>query len=286
MNHHPAPPHAEPFFLKAGTGARFCVFHAAAGACRGAFLYVHPFAEEMNKARRMAALQARAMAAQGYAVLQIDLYGCGDSSGDFADARWEIWLDDLAHGAQWLRERLGGALEQEIGLWGLRLGALLALDYGRQAAQPPSVLLLWQAVTNGANFMTQFLRLKLANQMLAEGQEKNGGTAALRATLAAGEPLEIAGYTLAPALAQSIEALDAAKFAPPPCPLHWFEIVAEEGRPLPPAAARVLQGWQEGGELSAVTVAGQPFWATQEISECPALLDATIAALKEACHAA
>ncbi len=50
----------------------------------------------MNKSRRMAALQARAFAAMGFGVLQIDLFGCGDSSGDFSDARWDIWKQDLA----------------------------------------------------------------------------------------------------------------------------------------------------------------------------------------------
>jgi len=33
----------------------------------------------MNKSRRMAALQARVFAAMGFGVLQIDLFGCGDS---------------------------------------------------------------------------------------------------------------------------------------------------------------------------------------------------------------
>jgi hypothetical protein len=32
-------------------------------------------------------------------------------------------------------------------------------------------------------------------------------------------------------------------------------------------------------------VAGKPFWATQEISESAALVDATLAALCEAAHA-
>ena len=49
----------------------------------------------MNKSRRMAALQARAFAEMGFGVLQIDLFGCGDSSGDFSDARWDIWKQDL-----------------------------------------------------------------------------------------------------------------------------------------------------------------------------------------------
>ncbi len=105
---------AEPFFLEADGGRRFCLYHPPAGPARSALLYVHPFAEEMNRARRMAALQARAFAATGHAVLQIDLAGCGDSSGDFGDARWERWQADLALAAAWLRERTDAPLR----LWG------------------------------------------------------------------------------------------------------------------------------------------------------------------------
>ena len=79
------------FFLPATPGHRFCIYHRPAeGGAGGGIVYAHPFGEEMNKARRMAALQSRRLAAAGYAVLQIDLFGCGDSSGDFADARWAI----------------------------------------------------------------------------------------------------------------------------------------------------------------------------------------------------
>jgi exosortase A-associated hydrolase 2 len=85
----------EPFFVAAARGERFCIFHPAAAALRGAIVYLHPFAEEMNKSRRMAALQSRLFAARGFAVLQIDLFGCGDSSGDFGEARWDIWKQDV-----------------------------------------------------------------------------------------------------------------------------------------------------------------------------------------------
>ena len=293
-----AAPPAQPFFLDGGAAARFCLYHPPAvhppfvapalGACRGAWLYIHPFAEEMNKSRRMAALQARALARQGYAVLQMDLYGCGDSAGDFADARWDIWLDDIARALAWLERQSGCA----AGLWGLRLGALLALDMAQ--ARPLPGLLLWQPVTNGSQFLTQFLRLKVASEMLAEGGgdsgdkgSKSGGTAALRLTLAAGQPLEIAGYTLDAALGLAIDARAAEKFTPPACPVRWFEIAPESSRPLSPAAARVAAALAAGGAgVTTHVVAGPQFWATQEIAECPALLDATVQSLSEHCHAA
>lgn len=287
MTFPPKPPGAEPLFLQTDLGQRFCLFHAPAGPrCRGAVLYVHPFGDEMNKARRMAALQARALAAQGYGVLQLDLYGCGDSSGDFAEARWDIWKDDLAAGCAWLTARLSAPLS----LWGLRLGALLALDYAHGARHPIERLLLWQPVQNGATFLTQFLRLLTANAMLAEGADtkktdKSTGTAALRAALLGGQMLEVAGYEIAPALAAAIDTRDAAQLAPLACPVHWIETAATADRPLTPAVERLAGAWrQAGATLDLRQVSCAPFWSTQEIAEAPALLAATMALFKGEPH--
>lgn len=278
-------PPAEPLFLArpdgARSGARFALFHAPAGPSRAAVLYLHPFAEEMNRARRMAALQARALAADGMAVLQLDLHGCGDSSGDFADASWDGWLDDVAHAVDWLRARCG----VPVTLWGLRLGALLALAHARR---DPAIaaLLLWQPVLGGATHLTQFLRLRVAGDMLGNA-EKSGGTAALRAALAAGETLEVAGYMLAPALALGMEAVDGAALVPH-CPVHWIDVTSSPERGLAPASLRVVEAWRAAGvAVGLQQVAGEPFWNTQEVAVCPALIDATLAALSapEPCHA-
>lgn len=274
MSHTPPRPPAQPFFLGSGDAARFCLFHPPAGPCRGGYVYVHPFGEEMNKSRRAVALAARALAAQGYGVLQVDLLGCGDSAGDFADARWDAWRADVAAAARWLTERLG----RPVGLWGLRLGGLLALDCA--AALQPARLLLWQPVLDGKGFLTQFLRLRVAGDMLGEGGATEGGTGALRAQLQGGTPLEIAGYELAPALAASLDAISAAKVNPP-CPVDWIEVVVSSERPLPPAAARVSAGWEtQGITVRTALVPNAPFWSTQEIEESPAMAAATVELLQ------
>ena len=273
---------AEPFFLERANGQRYCLFHPPVGACRGALLYVHPFGEEMNRSRRMAALQARELAALGYGVLQLDLYGCGDSSGDFGDARWDLWLQDLAASAAWLRQRLG----QPITLWGLRLGALLALDYARAAPHPVAAIILWQPVASGAVHLTQFLRLRMAGELLADGAGQPAGTATLRAALQAGEVLEVGGYDLAPELAASIDALDAATLAPTNCPVHWFEAVGGASRALPPGAERIAAGWRaQGVDLHVNVVHCPPFWSTPEVTVCPALLASTSAVFRAVSHA-
>jgi exosortase A-associated hydrolase 2 len=271
---------AAPFFLRVAGTERFCLYHAPAPdqVFRGAFIYVHPFAEEMNKSRRMAALQSRAFADAGFGILQIDLFGCGDSSGDFADARWEIWKQDLAAAMKWMEDRH----RAPVGLWGLRLGAMLAMDFAMEPAGGVNRLVLWQPVINGELFLTQFMRTKLASEMLVGGDGKTGGTKEMRTVMAAGESLEVAGYELAPALAASIDRMDAANLAVSGCPVDWFELASEPGRPLPPAAARIVTAWEKRGvDLNMHIVPGTAFWSTQEITDCPALLTSTIGVVDE-----
>ena len=268
---------AKPFFLKAGNEERFCLYHAPrlSGKCRGVIIYVHPFGEEMNKSRRMAALQARAFAEAGFGVLQIDLFGCGDSGGEFRDARWNIWMQDLAIAATWVENHVAAP----VCLWGLRLGALLALDFARSFEKRIDQIILWQPVISGESFLTQFLRLRLANEMFAGGAraEKVTGTDMMRTSLREGNLLEVAGYELAPDLAAALDNLKAAELAITKTPVHWFEIVTEAGRSMPPSGAKVAGIWQRNDvDLTVHLVACLPFWATQEISECPALVSATI----------
>jgi len=265
---------AESFFLKTESGDRFCLYHVPHPnkECHGVFIYVHPFGDEMNKSRRMVALQARAFAAMGFGVLQMDLFGCGDSHGEFGNASWDIWKQDLGIARSWLENRTTAP----ISLWGLRLGALLALDFARSSAQMIDKIILWQPVISGELFLTQFLRLRLANEMLAGGLEKTTGTQAMRSSLAVGERFEVAGYELTSELAAAIDGLRAIKLIVSKVPVHWFETVSESGRTMPPAGTKVVRAWEkEGSNLHVHLVPCLPFWATQEISECPELISAT-----------
>jgi len=241
-------------------------------------VYAHPFCEEMNKARRMAALQSRRLAAAGYAVLQIDLFGCGDSSGEFAEARWEIWKQDLQFALDWLKSRVDGPL----GLWGLRLGATLAAEVACDPAAGVEHLLLWQPVSNGEQFLTQFLRLRLAAEMLVDGAARTG-VRELQETLRRGVPLEIAGYELQPRLAAEIGALNLTELVPLVKRVHCLEVTASVQPKLSPASQRAVEAWRlKGLDVRAAAVTGEPFWSTIEVTECAALLAATEATLRGA----
>lgn len=264
----------EAFFLAAPHGQRFALL-LAPGEAKSAILHLQPFAEELNKSRRNAVLAARALAEAGHAALILDLFGCGDSSGDFGDASWQDWLDDVVLGVQYLAARFP---QSSLWLWGTRCGALLAAEAARRGLVSPAGFLFWQPVVSGKTFLQQFLRLKVAGEML--GGEAKGVMAELKACLAAGEAVEIAGYTLAPALAHG---LAEAELLPPakPARLVWFEVAARAEAPLPPAAQQRIAAWQAAGHtVEAAVVLAPSFWQTVEIEEAPALVAATVAALQ------
>jgi exosortase A-associated hydrolase 2 len=266
---------AFPFFMPVSKGERFCLFYPPSPECapRGSILYVHPFAEELNKSRRMVALQARAFAAHGFGVLQIDLYGCGDSSGDLSGARWEIWREDMMLACAWLKQRISGAFS----LWGLRLGALLALDLACGQAIELDRVILWHPVLQGRNYLDHFFRLRLANQMMDNKTGDNASYPPPRKILACGETIEVAGYEISPDLAADIDALDATSKMPP-IPVLWFEIGLSGGDAASAHVTRQVERWRSGNvTLSLHVVPGTQFWAAAENLECPSLLEATTA---------
>lgn len=291
-----------PWLEPTASGTRLYIHHPCGRTPpRGCVVHVPAFGEEMNKSRRMAALQARALAEAGFEVLLFDLKGCGDSAGNLEDATWADWIEDVVQAATWLRQRSPHA---PLWLWGLRSGTLLACEALRAHAERigPCHLLWWQPVIQGRVHLQQFLRLEAAAALARGTSEGQTGVERLkpRHRLAQGQRVEIAGYTLTPALAQGLEgasltpapaapAAPAAPSAPAPpagfegSRLVWIEVDGQEPttphREAPPA----LQTWREQGwNVEAHTVAGPPFWHTTEIEDVPALLECSLQALLRA----
>ena len=237
-------------------------------------LHVHAFAEEMNKSRRMVALAARALAARGWSVLLIDLGGCGDSSGDFGEATWNGWIEDLLFAERWITEHIGGT----CWLWGLRAGCLVAAEAcGRLGGRSP--LLLWQPVLSGRLHLTQFLRLKLASEALRQADERTG-LKTLRTRLAEGTSCEIAGYMLNPSLGAGLEQAEL-HLDSQVAPVVWCELSADVEPTLAPASRVRLEALRgRSVTVDATVVRGPPFWQTAEIAEAPALVEATVGALE------
>lgn len=271
----PAAPLAtpQPFFLPTAQGRLFAVHHRPSGgaAPSGNILVVPAFNEEMNRCRSIVTAQAQIFAAQGVGTLVLDLYGTGESDGEHGDARWSIWQDNVRVGIDWLDAQPGGC----AGLLGIRLGVPLALSVvGNETRQ--RALIAWQPVVDGKTYFTQFLRTRIAANMDRTDIPKET-TATMRAQLAAGASVEVAGYQIHPELAAAIDALRLAELTPPPSlAIAWCEKGSAGDGAISPASDKLLAAWRAAGRDSALMVFDDPaFWALHDRCAAPALLRMT-----------
>ena len=252
---------------------RFCLWHAPQQPAAAVVIYAHPFAEEMNKARRMAALQSQALVGAGCAVLQLDLLGCGDSAGDFGDATWDAWVDDIVAACATAHDRHAQAWPEaprpKLWLWGLRAGCLLASAAAARMAEPCNFL-FWQPSASGKPVLQQFLRLKVAASL---GQaDTRAVSEQLRVDMAAQRVVDVAGYRLAPPLATG---LGQAQLDPPAAfaRVIWIEITSRAEAELLPVSRSIIARWQAAGHtVEEHVVAGPSFWSTVEIEDAPQLV--------------
>lgn len=255
----------QPLFLEGRQGPLFANLFTAPGPATRGYVFVPPFAEELNRSRHMMSRLARRAAAAGTPVLLVDPFGTGDSAGRFEDGTWYGWQDDITVAMSYLKTQ--GV--RDVGLVALRTGALLAAGLSNVAH-----LILWAPVLNGEQFLTQFLRLKVAESMARDAASKET-TKDLKARLAAGETLEIGGYALTPGMAADIAAEKLIK-ARPRSPVTWFEL----GAAPTPAVTAAHEAWREAGVDAALQVLeGPQFWNLLEPEVAGALLEATVAAM-------
>jgi exosortase A-associated hydrolase 2 len=253
-----------PFFVSGTRGKLFCVYHEPSGdtAELGHFVFVPPFAEELNQSRHTVSKAARSLARRGWGVLLLDLFGSGDSGGSFEECRWEIWREDVLAAHTWLRERRQGS----IGLWGLRLGGLLAAEVAASHPDLFSHLILWEPVISGKTYLNQFLRLRTVSAV-TDTAAPRVSTSELHRRLAVGESVLVAGYTLAPAMAQELGGLDLTNFVPGSATATlWFELVSGPFAQISTSTRHIAAAWQaRGANITTVPVVDSAVWSIQAL---------------------
>jgi exosortase A-associated hydrolase 1/exosortase A-associated hydrolase 2 len=261
------------FAIRGRRGRLAAIYYGTAPgvAARGDVLYCPPFGEEMNRCRAMVSMQARALAARGIGTLVVDPHGTGDSAGEHVEASWAQWRDDLEQGLAWIR-RSGRPC---LATWGVRLGALMAAEVALADGGIPN-LLLWQPVLNGKQFLTQFLRIRIAADLERAGGVKS--TDELRREFEAGRPVEVSGYEVSAELGR---ALDGLAFPPAQAlagrvAVCWFEVLAGAESPVPRASLTCVDNLRAAGAtVDFRSVIGPPFWQVHERELAPALIEAT-----------
>lgn len=241
---------------------------------RGDLVFIPPFAEEMNRSRAAVLTQARALRQVGMGVLVLDLYGTGDSDGGFADARWETWREDVRAAGAWLREQG----RDRVGLWGLRLGGLLALDTLFDDPLGFRQAVLWEPVASGRAYMDQFLRIGVA-----EGIESGGRSMSLdemRLKLSRTAPVEVAGYVVSRILTHAIDRSELLGLAEAlRVPVTWIDCAPPSGERLALVEEARRTCASNGAQLDYMTALTQPFWSVLNASTDPRLIEATVEAV-------
>jgi exosortase A-associated hydrolase 2 len=261
-------------YIQGSRGPLFVLHSGQLDSARRRVLVVPPFAEEMNKSRRMVACVADGLSRAGIATVIPDLYGTGDSAGDFEEADWEGWMDDLGSVIEWIGGPAGGT-----DVLAIRLGAALADSAVRRGLlQGVRTSVFWQPTFDGTATLRQFLRLRLAAAMMGDGPRET--LKDLLARIAAGESISVAGYRLSARLAGQLQKVD-----PPDAPakelgeIHWMEVVRGNDADLSASSDGLIQNAQrQGAVLHASATVGEPFWAATEIVTIDNMVEATIRA--------
>ena len=245
----------------AGARGRILVVARRPAQQRSAVLIVPPFAEEMNKCRRSFTELSHALAERGIATVLPDLYGTGDSEGEFVDADLDVWLDDLSRVVEWSSAQGCPVTALLCVRLGCPLGALLARCWPGRFEQAA----FWQPVLDGKRFLAQFFRLRVAASMMEPNKRES--VEALRVLLHSSGRIEVAGYELGSKLVGQLDtlALDARCCADIGA-VHWMEVLRDHAATLPTPSRQFIDAQRSAGhEIAEHTFVGEPFWSSVEI---------------------
>lgn len=115
-------------------------------------VFCNPLGQEAIRTHRMYRVLADRLNAAGFAVLRFDYYATGDSAGAGSEADLHGWVDDILAACDLLRLHSGC---ERLSLFGMRLGANLALRAAAQLASSPEAVLLWEPIVDGTAYLQQ-----------------------------------------------------------------------------------------------------------------------------------
>jgi len=187
------------FFFPSGGAQLYGFLEAPRDRMRATgVLFVHGAFEERQDAHLVMRDAGERLASAGFATMRFDLFGHGDSDGEFCEATLSRWIDDTHEAARELLERSGCT---RVALVGLRAGALVAAGAAARAMPDVSLdrLVLWQPVIDGRTYMMDVLRAFLAGEMTVHRRTK-ATRESLVARMREGHDINVNGYHLSPAL--------------------------------------------------------------------------------------
>lgn len=142
----------EPFFIDNSLHKIYAIYHTPEKFRNDSVGIVccPPFGHEYIRSHKSYAKLAQRLADIGHHVIRFDFLGCGNSSGDLSNVTFKDWLENIG---QVIDEFRQVALVDTIYLYGIRLGASLAIEYSKLSFVNGLILIC--PVLKGEDYLTQ-----------------------------------------------------------------------------------------------------------------------------------
>ncbi len=235
---------------------------------------VPPFAEEMNRSKRMYVLCARLLANSGLDALCFDYSGTGDSSGKWGEFSYDNWVSDLQDVYHFSK-----SLASDVSFIALRFGALIVAD--AIAAKQLSVkkCLLWDPLESGDVLTRQLVRMKIAAAM-TDNAKKITSQSVMQMMENDGY-MESAGYHISQSMFRDINDKKLASMIPALCDnvnMHWMSSAKPSAKGnvwLANSFKQEALTSQQMSNLHMHALGDVKFWMQQEVTIAPRMLQHT-----------
>lgn len=239
-----------PAFVGPTGGAVFACLHLPSQPARLLVLVCSSIAAEWKSNYRREIILARRLAMLGVAAVRLHYLGTGHS--DDGEITFAGMVDDVDRVRDWACRQ---ADVEQVVYFGSRFGALVAAAAGRAARSP---LACWNAPTTGAAYFGELFRILRVGRLAGSGTPAD--MPAPPDLLCSGQPLDVLGYTLSPALYLSASTTSfAGELGPPPRMVKLVEV--GDARHAQQAEGHAVSLRQKGFDVAASAVAdGRSWW--------------------------
>lgn len=240
-----------------------------------AIILVPPFAEEMNRSKRMYVLCARLLANAGLHVICFDYSGTGDSSGEWGEFSYQDWVNDLKTVYDYALKTTS-----DVDFIALRFGALLLTDAILGKFVSANKCIFWDPLESGEVLTRQLVRIKIAAAM-ADNSKKITSQEVMQSMYDIGH-LESGGYHITQSMFDEISTkklADNISKLLTVASVHWMasgKFKAGENKWL----ANSFKSDDLDSDLAKRSLSMHPvndvkFWMQQEVTISPKLLQLT-----------
>lgn len=121
----------------------------------------HPHAHEYNRSHRAMRELGMRLANNGFNTFSFDYFGTGDSAGDYEDARFTTWIDDINTAVDYFKKK---ADVDRICLVGMRIGATLAYMAAAKR-EDVGAIAMWDPVVTHEDITGETLEIKAYQEL-------------------------------------------------------------------------------------------------------------------------